>query len=540
MSAVRFRAALLVLTLGAFAVRAYGLGAQSFWLDEVDAIALAHTPLLEQLRKLSSIGENGPLYFVLFKGWLAAAGTSEFGARYLSTLASTAAVPLTGALAYRLLADAPVALLAALLAAASPYYVWYAQDAKMYPLFALLALSAQYCFVRAWGLPFAPVRASAPRGVARRWVEQCRPLTLSGATEGGEQCRLPRSSRYARLAWWIGYVICSSLALYVHLFAALQIAAGTLAGLWLWRCAPRGAGAPASRRGFAVASLVLIAPYLPLAAWEAPVLLRGASVGYAPASLKTITIALLEQLTWHLNPPPDRRWLVVLGAIGLWGLWRSTQLGGSSVGSRLLAPGILALWLLVPVAGTLALQWTVPVFRDRYLIPLLAPWLVVLACAVRPPASRHAGGSLSLGRALSLLSAGFIAAGFGYGLAHRPPNPDFRAAAALIHAAIRPGDEVGFLAEYAQRPFDFYYRKASGDYVKILLPYTNYPDLSERDGLLAVARSLRGGRRLWVVRFEPWLWDSRGLVDRYLASRGATIALQRDFNGVSVMLYELP
>src|SRR5579884_170265 len=166
MSAVRFRAALLVLTLGAFAVRAYGLGAQSFWLDEVDAIALAHAPLLEQLRKLSSIGENGPLYFVLFKGWLAAAGTSELGARYLSNMASTAAVPLTGALAYRLLADAPVALLAALLAAASPSYVWYAQDAKMYPLFALLALSAQYCFVRAWGLPFAPVRASAPRGVA--------------------------------------------------------------------------------------------------------------------------------------------------------------------------------------------------------------------------------------------------------------------------------------------------------------------------------------------------------------------------------------
>jgi len=544
MSAVRFRAALLVITLGAFALRTYGLGAQSFWLDEVDAITLASSPLLEQLHKLSSIGENGPLYFVLFKGWLAAAGTSEFGARYLSTLASTAAVPLAGALAYRLLADAPVALLTALLAATSPYYVWYAQDAKMYPLFALLALAAQYCFLRGWGLPF---------------VSQRSPAAPNAAGQPGEH---GSPTRRASPAWWAGYVICSSLALYVHLFAVLQIAAGTLAGLWLWRWAPRSAG----RWGFALATFVLIAPYLPLAAWEAPVLLRGANVGYAPASLKTIAIALLEQLTWHLNPPPDRRWLIVLGALGLWGLWRSTQLvpvqatglvrhslvdslavpntssetarGRAAAGSRLPAPGVLVLWLLVPVAGTLALQRTVPVFRDRYLIPLLAPWLVLLACAARPPTARRAGGALA--QSLSLLSAGFVAAGFGYGLAHRPPNPDFRAAAGLIREAIRPGDEVGFLAEYAQRPFDFYYHQAPGDYVKVALPYTNYPDLSERDGLLAVARSLRGGRRLWVVRFEPWLWDSRGLVDQYLANRGATASLRRDFNGVSVTLYELP
>ena len=72
------------------------------------------------------------------------------------------------------------------------------------------------------------------------------------------------------------------------------------------------------------------------------------------------------------------------------------------------------------------------------------------------------------------------------------------------------------------------------------LPYTNYPDLSESDGLRAVATSLRGGRWLWVVRFEDWLWDGRDLTGRYLQNRGARPVLRRDFDGVSVTRYELP
>src|SRR5437879_3765807 len=134
MGAVRFRAALALVTLAAFALRVWGLGRQSFWLDEVDAIAIASEPVAAQLRKLASIGENGPAYFLLFKGWIALAGTGEFGARYLSAAASTAAVPLLGALARRLTGSSPAGVAAALLAAASPYYVWYGHDAKMYPL----------------------------------------------------------------------------------------------------------------------------------------------------------------------------------------------------------------------------------------------------------------------------------------------------------------------------------------------------------------------------------------------------------------------
>src|SRR5205085_4433077 len=157
------------------ALRVHGLQSQSFWLDEVDAISIAGEPIAAHVRRLSAVGENGPAFFLLLKAWIAIAGTSEFGARYLSALCSTAVVPLLGALAFRLLGSAPAALCAALLAAVSPYYLWYGQDAKMYPLFALLALASQYCFLRGWSV------------------------------ERGQRARAPGMS-----PWWAGYVLAST------------------------------------------------------------------------------------------------------------------------------------------------------------------------------------------------------------------------------------------------------------------------------------------------------------------------------------------
>ncbi len=62
---VWFRPALVLLTLAGFALRLHGLHRQSFWPDEVDALAFAAEPVGTLLRKLWTIGENGPLYFVL-------------------------------------------------------------------------------------------------------------------------------------------------------------------------------------------------------------------------------------------------------------------------------------------------------------------------------------------------------------------------------------------------------------------------------------------------------------------------------------------
>ena len=473
MTAVRFRTAVILITLAAFALRALGLQAQSFWLDEVDAIAMASEPIGQQLRKLAAVGENGPLYFILFKGWLALAGTSEFGARFLSCLVSTLAVPLIACLAHRLTRSVALSVVSAALAAGAPFYVWYAQDAKMYPLFAALALSAQY----------ALLRAPTGRGVG----------------------------------WWVTYVVVSSFALYVHLFAALQIAANSAVGLvWLWQRRDRW-------RPFLAATAALVLPYVPLAVWQAPVLLRGARVGYPQTPLPAIVVALGEQLTWHTSPPPARWLLLPLAATLLYGVWRAFS-GDRAAGAA------LVLWLTVPVALVFALQFTVPVFRDRYLIPLLAPLLIALASAI---ASRPA--------ALGLAAAAFIGVGWLFGLANRPHNPDYRAAAAFVREAARPTDRIGFLAEYAERPFGHYFSRLAGRPLeKAALPYTNYAGMSEAEGLIAIARALRAGETLWIVRWEEWFWDSRDLTRQYLRNRGARQTIERDFSGVSVTRWEVP
>lgn len=555
---VSFRIALALLVLLAYGLRVHGLHHQSLWLDEVDAIAFAQEPIAVQVKKLAAVGENGPLYFLFYRGWLALAGTTEFGARYLSALASTLTVPLIALVARRLFRSRGVALAAAALAATSPYAIWYAQDAKMYPLYAALALGAQYCFLRAWG-----VGSGQPSVVGGRWSE-----------DKGQQA----------LAW-VGYVLASSFALYVHLFAALQIAANTLAGVWLWRRHPQG------RREFVLATALLIAPYLPLFVWQRRVLLEGANVGYQSAALAAMAVALLEQFFWHLDRPPDRRWLVLLVAIAALGLWRTVagvtgRPGGSGrpgcFERQWTSAAVVATWLVVPVLLTLALQSRVPVFRDRYLIPLLAPLLLLLARALVPScrsldqargraSGAGTGGSPSfdiagrgrsraVGVGYSVAAAGFVCAGFAYGLWHRPPNPDFRTAAHLVRTLASPGEPIAFVAEYAERPFRHYFvrglpaGRAAGagaagappyekSYEKLVLPYTNYPDMSEEAGRLAVTRSLGklgAGSRLWVVRFEPWLWDGRDLAVKYLASRGARVLFHRDLHGVSVTRYELP
>jgi 4-amino-4-deoxy-L-arabinose transferase-like glycosyltransferase len=473
MAAVRPRTAAILLTLAAFALRAYGLHHKSFWLDEVDAISMASEPIAQQLRKLTATGENGPLYFVLFKGWIALSGTSEYGARYLSCLASTLCVPLLYVVARRLTRSALIALAAAALGALSPFHVWYAQDAKMYALFAALALTAQYALLRG----------------------------LEGRRSGW---------------WWVSYTAASSLALYIHLFAALQIAANTVAGATVLLSRRRAS------RGFVISTGVLVLPYLPLAAWQAPVVLRGARVGYAPTGLPSMLAALGQQLSWHLQTPVSAWLLVALAVVFLAGVWRLLETGWRPL-------AVLATWLVVPLALVYALQFTVPVFRDRYLIPLLAPLLIACASALalRP-------------HPLAAVAALFLGGSWLYGLAHRPANPDYRAAAHFVGESRAPTERIGFLAEYAERPFNFYYRKAWPPYDKAALPYTNYPGTTEQEALAAVGGALRGGETLWIVRWEDWFWDSRDMTTRFLLNRGAQRALYRDFSGLVVTKWVVP
>jgi uncharacterized membrane protein len=131
----------VLLILVAFALRIAGILSQSLWRDEVDAVLFASAPLKEVLGYFARPGWNGPLYYLLLKGWLNLAGKGEFALRYFSLLFGVLSLPLIFRAAKRFLPD-PWALAVMLLSCFSPYLVWYSQEGKMYGLWLFLSMLA--------------------------------------------------------------------------------------------------------------------------------------------------------------------------------------------------------------------------------------------------------------------------------------------------------------------------------------------------------------------------------------------------------------
>src|SRR5512135_2293617 len=158
------------LLLTAFAVRVQSLIFQSLWRDEVDAVRFALAPLPDVIKTFSQPGFNGPLYF-------------------LSLIFGVSGIALIYVVGSRLFSR-PIGLVAALLLSFSGYHVWYSQEAKMYTLIAALALAGIYSL--------------------RRGLED------------------------PRARFWIGLVVCTSLAMYAHILAALLIPTELLLCILWW------------------------------------------------------------------------------------------------------------------------------------------------------------------------------------------------------------------------------------------------------------------------------------------------------------------
>src|SRR5512135_1978989 len=93
-----------------FALRAYALGAQSFWNDEGNSVALA--PLsLEAIANAAAHDIHPPLYYFLLHFWIPFTGNTEYAIRFLSVVAGVLVVAVTFRFAY-LFFDEEVAIVA--------------------------------------------------------------------------------------------------------------------------------------------------------------------------------------------------------------------------------------------------------------------------------------------------------------------------------------------------------------------------------------------------------------------------------------------
>jgi mannosyltransferase len=499
----------LSLTWLAFALRTWSLTAQSLWRDEVDALIFATRPLYEMLATFRQPGQNGPLFFLALRPWLAATGRSEFALRFPSALAGALAVPIIYLLMRRLVEDRRPALVAALLMATAPYLVWYGQEAKMYAALTVLVPASLL-------------------------------LTVEVTRRGG---------------WWrwaLLYVI-TSLGFYTHLLAALMVPVQVL-WLLLLPIAPPSAVAEAGiakssgrsarlRRGLAVAGYLaaLILPYLPLLRWQNQLWQASTyETGFAFVPLPDILLVLASAFSRGILPV-ERPWtllpymLAVVAGVGLWAVGQSRRLQKTTV-----APWrtvlLLCIWLLLPPLAVYGISLKVPVFTDRYLIWAMPAFLalaglgvVALAGAWRPLGL----ATLAAIVALNLMSIGAQTV--------QPTKSDFRAAAQYVAANRQLGDLLVYQIPYIRYTFA-YYASGQADPNDASLrgldgPYTNN-GMGKAEVGDRMARGTAGAKAAWLIASEVPLWDQQGLTEKWLANH-ATATQHAEFARVAVTRYEL-
>jgi hypothetical protein len=500
LSSLGTRHLLLVIIFLAFFLRLNSLAFQSLWRDEVDAICFAQAPLLPSLPETQlaytptcqpgiqsvfgaflSGGWNGPLYFLVLRGWLGLAGSSEFALRFLSLAFGVISVALIFVLGKRLF-NRSIGLIAAILFAFSAYQIWYSQEAKMYTLITMLSLAAIY-FLR--------------RGI-----------------EDGQR------------RFWIGVIVCTSLAMYAHILAVLLIPVEVALFMVWWRTSRT------KLRAGLITLAALTLPYIPLALWQIPLIFKPAETGFGHYTFGQMLEVLGNAYALGiLSPFVDWQIQFAIGfsaALAACGLLETKF----SISHRL---GLL-LWAAMPFGAIFLVSINRPIFTDRYLIWIEAAYTVLIAIGVyylwlwRKP--------IGLAALIGLCAISFLSLN---AQATTPFKPDFRSAAQMIGATIKPDDAIVFQIPHVRYNFDYYFRQPQrsidGPYTNFTGSANGYQD-SDEVVLNNLATQFQGIHSLWLVLSEEDMWDQRHLLRRYLDTHG-TLIEQKMFVYVEVRHYQL-
>lgn len=397
---------LILLAAVAAALRFLFLAHKPFWFDECFSVEVARLSWHDFVRLLWWREANMSLYYLLLRGWLEIGSAhgyafSPFFIRSFSVLASLATLPAAFGLASKLF-DKRVGVIVVALMSCNAYSIRYAQEARSYSLFVLLATLSSGFFV----------------------------------------AYLLEPSRRNRT----GYVLGSILAVYAHFYALLLVAAQ-------WLSLRRLADNQQSKRrvpispGIRRAWIAIGVAVLPLLAFVGK---TGAGpIRWIPRPSAHILLDYWEHLAGNDGLPllllysaaclaavlPLRRRLFAVAAD--WDVWRIH---------------FLLIWLFFPVALTVLLSLARPVFLARYFIFCL-PALIILAAA----------GVASLRKIwmMAICLAAMILFSWQGTVSYYDHDFDLErdgseAAANYIYDHAQPGDAVLFHIAEARIPYAFF------------------------------------------------------------------------------------
>lgn len=481
----------LALTLVAFALRVYDLAAQSLWVDEAFSVRLAEREPAEIVSTIANLDVHPPLHYLALHGWVALAGPSEFAVRYLSLAFSVLAVPLVFLLGSRMFGWR-VSLVAAALAALSPFAVAYGQEARMYAMVAALSLASLVFY------------------------------------DG-----LLRGRHHA----WLGYVVSTALSLYTQYYAALVILVENLCLVLLWL--GQGAFRRQDRliahqrnlwgRWFTAQGVValLFLPWL-------PVVVRPLE-GWRNAWTIAPTVSGFAWQVWQflaagpaVDPQTASPALGALAAMLVIGL--AVAVADGLVKRDRWPLTFASLGLLVPVAALFVISQARGIFQPKFLL-MMAPlyWLLAAFAVMAVWRRRPWGGSLLLAGTV-LVSVGGLA---GLYWDQRFAKDPFRELAAYVARNAEADDVVIVDTPDA---FGYYYR---GGATWDTLP-KDYP-LREESLAVDLTRLTigHGGQRIFLAQWSRDETDPKGFL-RFLLDKQAQQLDRVAFGRQELWVYRLP
>lgn len=137
---------LILILFAAFALRIWGIGKESFWLDEA---ITARQSSFDINTSLSMIKEDThfPLYAAIMAAWAGIFGISEISLRFPSLIFNLISVCIIYLIGKKLF-SVKAGLIASLIMCISPASIYYSQEARLYALFLMLTLLSFYFYLR--------------------------------------------------------------------------------------------------------------------------------------------------------------------------------------------------------------------------------------------------------------------------------------------------------------------------------------------------------------------------------------------------------
>lgn len=463
---VKRRWLLLSFVLIAFGLRIHGMASQEFWFDEAASAFISSKGLIEILAYVHSQPfEHPPLYYLLLHLWGQVAGWSEFSLRFPSLLLGTLFIPLL----YRFLdwlLEKEVAVLAALLAAFSPFLIGLSAEARMYSLVIDLGLLTFLALL--WAL-----RKDRPL-----WWGLWSFLTLAGiATHYYLAFLLLAENIFVTLYW-------RRFRAFLWKWASLQFFIFIPALAWiLFSPGPRES----------VAQTIKV-PWLSVRTWlELEQLWQALAIGeWTNPTVSPWSRALAVVPTL----------LVLLGAlIG----WRGAVEKVLPNTGRRAWYVLLLLLLVVPILETLLIPRNLVARLVSFVIPAYLAFLALGLLALRKM------GWLPLGIGGLLLAGAFI-----LGLDNRweANKGEFGLVMERLEAQAQKRDGI-VLTNPVQWPLVAYYY--DGEWRVYYIPRSHEAPITEEEVQSSLEEITSAHPRLWLGPISPWTMDPDHLVERWLA-----------------------